>query len=50
MPDSNLQQVILNDLDTTYDAIVTSLTATINDTSMEDFHAHLQAFESRVQP
>lgn len=46
---SDLKQVILNGLDTTYNAIVTSLPTTIYDTSMEDFHAHLQAFEARVQ-
>ncbi|KAJ8650621.1 hypothetical protein MRB53_003644 [Persea americana] len=46
---SDLQQVILNGLDTAYDPIVTSLTTTIDDTSMEDFNAHLLAFESRLQ-
>lgn len=49
MPESNLQQVILNGLDTAYDAIITSLTTTIDDTSMEDFQAQLLAFESRLQ-
>lgn len=49
MPDSDLQQVILTDLDIAYDVIVTSLTTTIDDTSMEDFQAHLLAFEPRLQ-
>ncbi|KAJ8630718.1 hypothetical protein MRB53_024041 [Persea americana] len=49
MLESDLQQVILNGLDTAYDPIVTSLTTTIDDTSMEDFNAHLLAFESRLQ-
>ena len=50
MVETNLQQVILNGLDTTYDAIVTSLTTTLDDTTMEDFQAHLLAFEARLQP
>ncbi|XXG52882.1 hypothetical protein AAC387_Pa03g1084 [Persea americana] len=49
MPESNLQQVILNGLDTAYDAIVNSLTTTIDNTSMEDFQAQLLAFESCLQ-
>ncbi|KAJ8624181.1 hypothetical protein MRB53_032711 [Persea americana] len=49
MAESNIQQVILNGLDTAYDAIVTSLTTTLADTPMEDFQAHLLAFESRIQ-
>lgn len=49
MQESDLQQLILNGLDTAYDAIVTSLTTTIDDTSMEDFQAHLLAFEARLQ-
>ncbi|KAJ8633327.1 hypothetical protein MRB53_026663 [Persea americana] len=49
MAESDIQQVILNRLDTAYDAIVTSPTTTLAYTPMEDFQAHLLAFESRIQ-
>lgn len=48
MAGTDLQQVILSGLDTSYDAIVTSLTTTLVDTTMEDFQAHPLAFESRL--
>ncbi|OVA09277.1 hypothetical protein BVC80_8359g5 [Macleaya cordata] len=43
-----VQQMILGGLDSVYDAIVTTLTATCSTTSMEDFQAHLMAFEMRL--
>lgn len=49
MPEADLQQVILNGLNTAYIVIVTTITITLDDISMKDFHAHLLAFESRLQ-
>ncbi|KAJ8624191.1 hypothetical protein MRB53_032721 [Persea americana] len=49
MAESDIQQVILNVLDTSYNAIFTSLTTTLTDMPMEDFQAHLLAFESRIK-
>ncbi|KAL5728487.1 hypothetical protein ACHQM5_001563 [Ranunculus cassubicifolius] len=46
---SDLQQIILAGLDSAYDAIVTTLTTTVVDTSMDDFYAHLLAFDMRVE-
>ncbi|KAF8379933.1 hypothetical protein HHK36_027398 [Tetracentron sinense] len=49
MLDTDLQQTLLSGLDSSYDAIVTTLTATIDDFSMDDFQAHLLAFEMRLE-
>ncbi|KAL5711076.1 hypothetical protein ACHQM5_021571 [Ranunculus cassubicifolius] len=49
MSTSDLQQIILQGLDSAYDAIVTTLTATVDDIEMEDFYAHLLAFDMRVE-
>lgn len=46
---SDLQQIILAGLDSAYDAIVTTLTTTVTDSSMDDFYAHLLAFDMRVE-
>lgn len=45
---SDLQQMLLSGLDSSYDAIVTTLTATLNEVPMDDFQAHLLAFEMRL--
>ncbi|XP_074361424.1 uncharacterized protein LOC141701687 [Apium graveolens] len=45
---SDLQQIILVGLDSSYDPIVTALTTTAADASMDDFFAHLLAFEMRI--
>ncbi|KAF6144436.1 hypothetical protein GIB67_024663 [Kingdonia uniflora] len=47
--DPNLQQIILSGLDNAYDAIVTTLTATMADITMDDFYAHLIAFDIRLE-
>lgn len=47
--DTDLQQIILSGLDSAYDAIVTTLTAAIDNFSMDDFQAHLLAFEMRLR-
>ncbi|KAF5186816.1 Lipase [Thalictrum thalictroides] len=47
--DSDLQQMILNGLDSNYDAIVTTLTTRVDDINMDDFQAHLSAFDMRMQ-
>lgn len=47
--DIDLQQIMLSGLDSAYDAIVTTLTATIDDFSMDNFQAHLLAFEMRLE-
>ncbi|KAF6145360.1 hypothetical protein GIB67_016821 [Kingdonia uniflora] len=49
MNDSNLQQIILSGLDFAYDVIMTTLTATVDDIDMDDFYAHLLAFDMRVE-
>ncbi|KAF6135928.1 hypothetical protein GIB67_006820 [Kingdonia uniflora] len=49
MSDPDLQQIILSGLDNAYDAIVTTLTATMADISMNDFYAHLIAFDMRLE-
>ncbi|KAL8127329.1 hypothetical protein AgCh_014300 [Apium graveolens] len=48
VPETDLQQNILTVLDSAYDAIVTTLTATMNSLSMSDFQDHLLAFETRL--
>lgn len=45
---ANLQQYILNGLDSAYDAIVTTLTAANVDITLKDFQAHLLSFEMRL--
>ncbi|KAF6145168.1 hypothetical protein GIB67_020359 [Kingdonia uniflora] len=47
--DSDLQQMILNELDSTYDAIVTTLATIVDVVVMDDIHAHLLAFDMRVE-
>lgn len=47
--ESDLQQIIQAGLDSSYDAIVTTLTTTIVDISMDDFYSHLQAFDMRLE-
>ncbi|KAF8402888.1 hypothetical protein HHK36_010980 [Tetracentron sinense] len=49
MPDCDLQQCLINGLDSAYDAIVTTLTATLENTSMDDFQAHLLAYDMRLE-
>ncbi|KAF6134584.1 hypothetical protein GIB67_022324 [Kingdonia uniflora] len=49
MSDSDLQQIILSGLDNAYDAIVTMLTTTMADITMDDFYAHLIAFDMRLE-
>lgn len=39
--DTDLQYTILSGLDSSYDSIVASLTATVNDLSMDEFYSHL---------
>lgn len=46
---ADLQQYILNGMDSAYDAIVTTLTATNVDITLEDFQAHLLSFEMRLE-
>lgn len=46
---SDLQQYILNGLDSAYDAIVTNLTATNDDITLKDFQAHLFSFDMRLE-
>lgn len=48
MPEAYLQQATLNGLNSAYDAIVTTLIVALEDTSMDDFHAHLLAFEMHL--
>ncbi|OVA11841.1 hypothetical protein BVC80_7161g2 [Macleaya cordata] len=43
-----LQSMLLSSLDTAYDAIVTTLTATLVEIPLTDFQAHLLAFEMRL--
>ncbi|OVA12791.1 hypothetical protein BVC80_1025g3 [Macleaya cordata] len=45
---SELQSMLLSRLDTAYDAIVTTLTATLVEIPLADFQAHLLAFEMRL--
>ncbi|KAF6152137.1 hypothetical protein GIB67_031459 [Kingdonia uniflora] len=49
MSDPDLQQIILSGLDNAYDAIVTTLAATMADISMDDFYAHLIAFDMHLE-
>ncbi|KAF6152609.1 hypothetical protein GIB67_013056 [Kingdonia uniflora] len=49
LPEADVQQIILSGLDFAYDAIVASLTATVDDIMMDDFQAHLLAFGMRVE-
>lgn len=49
MAESDHHQVILSGLDVAYDAITNSLTTTLEHIPMDDFQAHLLAFESRLQ-
>ncbi|OVA13368.1 hypothetical protein BVC80_285g105 [Macleaya cordata] len=44
-----LQQMLLGGLDSSYDAIVTTLTTRLDSMTMADFHAHLLAFEMRLE-
>ncbi|OVA06334.1 hypothetical protein BVC80_8881g26 [Macleaya cordata] len=44
-----LQQHLLGGLDSAYDPIVATLTATFTDIPMADFQAHLMAFEMRLE-
>ncbi|OVA00187.1 hypothetical protein BVC80_1677g4 [Macleaya cordata] len=46
---SNLKQFILQGLESSYDAIVTSLQTTMAHTSFEDFQSHLLSYEIRIQ-
>ncbi|OVA20285.1 hypothetical protein BVC80_157g86 [Macleaya cordata] len=50
IPDRTFQQIVLTGLDNVYDPIVTTLSATVDNStySMDDFHAHLLAFDMRV--
>ncbi|KAF6147404.1 hypothetical protein GIB67_016761 [Kingdonia uniflora] len=49
VPELDLQQLILGGLPRPeYDAVYTTLTTTIDDTHMENFQAHLMAFEHRL--
>ncbi|KAF9612606.1 hypothetical protein IFM89_002202 [Coptis chinensis] len=47
--DSDVQNILLNGLDSVYDAIVTTLTARLNDIEMDEFQSHLFAFEMRLE-
>ncbi|KAF6146593.1 hypothetical protein GIB67_008879 [Kingdonia uniflora] len=49
MSDPDLQQIILSGFDSASDAIVTTLTATMADITMDDFYAHLIAFNMRLE-
>ncbi|KAF9625819.1 hypothetical protein IFM89_027262 [Coptis chinensis] len=47
--DSDVQNILLNGLDSAYDAIVTTLTARLDDIEMDEFQSHLFAFEMRLE-
>ncbi|KAF5191126.1 hypothetical protein FRX31_019288 [Thalictrum thalictroides] len=44
-----LQPLVIQYLNPTFNAIVTTLTATVVDITMDDFYAHLLAFEMRFK-
>ncbi|KAL5722651.1 hypothetical protein ACHQM5_006144 [Ranunculus cassubicifolius] len=49
LSDVDLQYTILTGLDSSYDSVVTSLTANISDMSLEEFYSHLLSFEMRLE-
>ncbi|KAF6163462.1 hypothetical protein GIB67_029311 [Kingdonia uniflora] len=49
MSDPDLQQIILSGLDNAYNAIVTTITATMVNITMDDFYAHLIVFDMRLE-